>query len=156
MLNKFFKTIVIFIIIGSISAVSGFCVDMWFGSSVNIAQAADFNKPLVSVSDQMVNSMDNCSDSNTDVNNINVSVTDSIQNSLPRQHNNNIMPCCVGGNGQISASVFNQQFDFSNIFAVVPNSSENFFPYANQEELLNLPILSPPEQLALATVNIRI
>jgi hypothetical protein len=123
---------------------------------IGIAQATDFNKPLVSVSDQMVNSMDNCSDLSADVNNINTNVTDSIQNSLPKKHSNNVMPCCVGGNGQISASVFNQQFDFSNIFVVVLNSSENIFPYMNKEELLNLPILSPPEQLALATVNIRI
>ncbi len=131
MLNKFFKTITLLIIIGSISAVSGFCVDMWFGSVVDIAQAASLE----------------C---------VNTDAANSFQNSLPEQHSNNIMPCCVSGSGQISASIIGQQFNFINIFAMVPGSTENFFPFVNQKELLNLPILAPPEKQSLSTINIRI
>jgi hypothetical protein len=154
MKKNFLKFVSFMIIIGAISAVSNFCVEMWFGPSLNISVAPK----IIESSQEAIAFHGVCSGMGNLVAQA-PSVAQApyqVSQARPIQSDSAAMPCCLDSSGHISASVLSQQFNFSNIFAVVFHSSDYSLPLINKEELLNQPILSPPEQLALSTTNLRI
>jgi hypothetical protein len=153
----FSKIISIIVITGAITAVSGFCAQMWFGDNLNIHPV---HKVLAHNQDNVLAMADTCNEAQDSV--LPIQTQSQSQTpllsatQLPFSSSNNLMPCCLDNSGHISASIITSQFDFSNSLAVISNYSESIFPVINKETIPNQPILSPPQLLAISSTIIRV
>lgn len=147
----FSKTINIFIITAVIFAVSGFCPGMWSENIIYSASAATINNH-----DNIMVAVDNCSDINDNQSPVSDLGTPSFAvTTQPMQNSNDMMTCCLEASSRVNNSTIAHQIYFSNFFTIISPLKE-MFAVVNSLALPSLPILLPPEQLALSTSNMRI
>lgn len=147
----FFKTIALTLLLSTLSVLSGSCAGVWLG---NKAEAKTFSNPPLTTDNPYLTINDGCG---TDIYNTVQAQAPLSVHQLPSQHGNNLMPCCQDDNNKNNSLAANKKLNPSELFLIsFFHVHESFSHTLKASYQPALPILPPPEQFALSTINIRI